>query len=259
MEVEHHRREAEALAEINTALQAANARLEALATTDPLTSLPNHRALVAALDTEIARARREGEPFALLFLDIDHFKSVNDTYGHSVGDAVLAEFAACVRVCLREDDILGRWGGEEFLALLPSTGADEALLIGERVRAAIAGHPLAAQDGLTMTCSIGAAACPPQEAVRQALVAAADQALYAAKRLGRNQVRGAGDPAILSLDEPLFRGRAEFCSSRRGRSCLRPPHLTWGPHPATSRDPLLNKERVGEEVKRIRTNGFRAC
>ena len=209
MEVEHHRREAETLSEINAALQAANARLEALAVTDPLTNLPNHRALVAALDAAAARARRTGEPCALLFLDIDHFKSVNDTYGHPVGDAVLREFAGCVRTSLREEDTLGRWGGEEFLALLPGTELAEALQVAERVRAAVtgclasAGLPLHAKD-LHITCSVGASACPPEAAARDALIEAADRALYAAKRLGRNQVRGMGDPAILTLDGPLF-------------------------------------------------------
>ncbi len=214
MEVEHHRHEAEVLAKINaalqfsnTALQEANARLEALATTDPLTGLPNHRALVAALDAEIARTCRESEPCALLFLDIDHFKKFNDTYGHSVGDAVLREFAACAQSCLRPDDTLGRWGGEEFLVLLPGTDLEGALQAGERVRSAVAGQLLA--DGLQVTCSLGAAACPPQEASRDALVSAADQALYAAKRLGRNQVRGAGDPAILALDGLPFSGTRE--------------------------------------------------
>jgi len=208
MEVEHHRREAEALAGINTALSEANAalseantRLEALATTDPLTGLPNHRALVAALDTQTARSRREERPCALLFVDIDHFKSINDTYGHPIGDAVLREFVACVRACLREEDILGRWGGEEFLILLPGTGPERALRVGERVRAAVAAQPLLVRDGgggvniksLHITCSIGSSACPPQFASRDDLVLAADQALYAAKRLGRNRVCGVGD------------------------------------------------------------------
>ena len=212
MEVEHHRREAETLSEINAALQAANARLEALAVTDPLTRLPNHRALVAALDAAVARARRSGEPCALLFLDIDHFKSVNDTYGHPVGDAVLREFAACVRAALREEDTLGRWGGEEFLALLPGTNLAEALQVAERVRTAVAGCVLSAgmpqhTERLHMTCSVGASACPPEDAERDALVEAADRALYAAKRLGRNQVRSMSDPAILALDGPLFPSR----------------------------------------------------
>ena len=204
MEVEHHKREAEALSEMNAALQAANARLEALTVTDPLTGLPNHRALAAALDTAAARSRRTGEPCALLFLDIDHFKSINDTYGHPIGDAVLCEFAACVRASLREEDTLGRWGGEEFLAVLPSTDLSEALAVGERVRTAVAGCLLFAGSGLALTCSIGASACPSVEAKRDTLIESADQALYAAKRLGRNQVRGINDPAILALDGPLF-------------------------------------------------------
>lgn len=204
MEVEHHKREAETLTEINAALQAANARLESLSITDPLTALPNHRALVAVLDAAAAHARRSGEPCALLFLDIDHFKRINDTYGHPIGDAVLCEFSACVRASLREEDTLGRWGGEEFLALLPGTELDEALQIGERVRTAIAGCLLFAGSGLSLTCSIGASAYPSVEAKRDALIESADQALYAAKRLGRNQVRGINDPAILALDGPLF-------------------------------------------------------
>ena len=207
MEVEHHRREAEALAGINAALSEANAalleantRLEALATTDPLTCLPNHRALVAALDAQAARSRREDRPCALLFVDIDHFKSINDLYGHPAGDAVLCEFVACVRACLREEDILGRWGGEEFLILLPGTGSERALRVAERVRASVATYPLLVRVGggaekksLYITCSVGSASCPPQAATRDDLIRAADQALYAAKRLGRNRVCGVGD------------------------------------------------------------------
>ncbi len=204
MDVEHHKREAETLSEINAALQAANARLEALAVTDPLTEMPNHRALVAALDTAAARSRRTGEPCALLFLDIDHFKHFNDTYGHPVGDSVLREFSCCVRAALREEDTLGRWGGEEFLALLPGTGLSDALLIGERVRAAVAGHIVSGDPNLRLTCSVGAAASPSVEARRDSLVASADRALYAAKRLGRNQVRSMNDPATLTLDGVLF-------------------------------------------------------
>ena len=199
MEVEHHRREAAALAEANAALQeanlalqAANARLESLATTDPLTGLPNHRALVAALDAEIAGASGEGGRCGLLFLDIDHFKCVNDTYGHSVGDSVLREFAARVRSALRPGDTLGRWGGEEFLVVLLGVDAAGAQEAGERVRAAVAERPLLAEPELCVTCSVGVAVCPPRSAVRAALVDAADAALYAAKRLGRNRVHLAG-------------------------------------------------------------------
>ena len=229
MEVEHHKREAETLAEINAALRAANARLESLTVTDPLTGLPNHRALIAALDDAAAHARRSGEPCALLFLDIDHFKSINDTYGHPVGDAVLCEFSASVRAALRVEDTLGRWGGEEFLAVLPGTGLDEALQIGERVRTAVAGCLLFVGTGLSLTCSIGASACPLVKACRDALVESADQALYAAKRLGRNQVRGIDDPAILALDGPLFPGENEYDSLGRRRASS----LTFASHRAS--------------------------
>ena len=201
MEVEHHRREVETMAEINAALQEANARLEALSTTDPLTGLPNHRALAAALDAQIARAHREEKPCALLFVDIDHFKRINDTYGHPAGDTVLREFAACVRPCLREEDVLGRWGGEEFLIVLPGAAAERALRVGERVRAAMAAQVLEIEteglaQSLSVTCSVGAAAFPPHRPDRDVLVAAADQALYAAKRGGRNQVCGADEPVF---------------------------------------------------------------
>ena len=212
MEVAHHKREAETLSEMNAALQAANARLEALTVTDPLTNLPNHRALVAALDAAAAHARRRGQPCALLFLDIDHFKNINDTYGHPIGDAVLCEFSVCVQATLREEDTLGRWGGEEFLVLLPGADLHEALAVAERVRAAVAGCLLFAGSGLALTCSIGASACPSVEANRDVLVKSADRALYAAKRLGRNQVRGINDPAILALDGPLFPSHARIVS-----------------------------------------------
>ncbi len=218
MEVAHHRRESESLAALNAALQEANtqleeanaqlaeanARLEVLSVTDALTGLPNHRALVAALEAQIAHACRENKPCAVLFLDVDHFKQVNDTYGHPIGDAVLREFAARVRGCLREEDVLGRWGGEEFLILLPGTDARRAQRIGERVRAAIAARPLLERDmasgGIAITCSIGTVASPPHPPLRDTLVAAADTALYAAKRGGRNQVRAAGAPVRVAAN-----------------------------------------------------------
>ncbi len=202
MEVAHHRREAESLVVLNTALQEANAqleeanaRLEVLSITDGLTGLPNHRALVAALEAQIAHACRENTPCAVLFLDIDHFKKINDTYGHPIGDAVLRQFALRVRSCLREEDVLGRWGGEEFLILLPGTDARRAQRIGERVRAAVAARPLLERDtasgSIAITCSIGTVSSPPHPPLRDTLVAAADTALYAAKCGGRNQVRAA--------------------------------------------------------------------
>src|SRR5947209_14541888 len=177
-----------------------NARLESLAANDPVTGTPNHRTVVTTLDGEVARARRYGRTCAVLFLDLDHFKALNDSYGHPSGDAALREFAAVVRAALREPDMLGRWGGEEFVAVLPETDGDAAVIVAERVRAAVATHIFWAAGGAHLTCSIGVAASPDNADSRDALIEQADQALYAAKRLGRNQVRSAGDPAVAALD-----------------------------------------------------------
>jgi diguanylate cyclase (GGDEF)-like protein len=189
----------EALRANNRALAAANAHLQALSTTDPLTGLPNHRTLHRAVDQELERARRYSRPCSLLVLDVDHFKALNDTYGHPAGDAALREFSQVVRRTLRGIDLVGRWGGEEFLAVLPETDGPLALETAERVRDAVAGHTFPAGGGSHVTCSIGVATYPSDGADRAELVAAADRALYAAKRLGRNQVRAAADPAVPML------------------------------------------------------------
>jgi two-component system cell cycle response regulator len=183
----------------NETLATANQRLEALATIDPLTDLPNHRAIVARLDQELERAWRYGQPCAILFLDIDHFKTLNDNYGHAAGDAALHEFGAIVRGALRSVDTLGRWGGEEFAAILPQLDGTAALAVAERVRVAIAGHTFLAGGGLRLTCSLGVAAFPHDVERRDGLIDAADRAMYAAKRLGRNQVRAVTDPAVTAL------------------------------------------------------------
>ena len=188
------------LQENNAALSQANARLESLATTDPLTGLPNHRTLIAAIDQELKRSQRTYRPCALLFLDLDHFKAINDGYGHPVGDAVLCEFAATTRAYLRDIDTPGRWGGEEFMAILPETDTEGALAAAERLRAGIAGHSFSAGGGMRLTCSVGVATYPFDSEERGGLVAAADRAMYGAKKLGRNQVRKADDPAILALE-----------------------------------------------------------
>src|SRR5205807_1730183 len=159
-----------------------NARLEALATTDPLTELPNHRAMVAALDQELERARRYHRPCALLFLDLDHFKALNDSYGHAAGDITLHELATVVSTSLRGVDVAGRWGGEEFVAILPETDSDGAAALAERVRTALAAHAFTAGGGTHLTCSIGVAAYPHDAEERDRLVDMADRAMYAAKR-----------------------------------------------------------------------------
>ena len=166
-------------------------RMLALATTDPVTELPNHRALLAQLDQELERAQRYERACSLLFLDLDHFKALNDGYGHKAGDAVLCEFASLIRARVRRIDTVGRWGGEEFVAILPELQADEALVLAEDVRAAVAAHTFSVGGGLHLTCSVGIASCPGHTQEREGLLSAADHAMYAAKRFGRNQVRAA--------------------------------------------------------------------
>lgn len=156
--------------------------------TDPLTEIANRRGLEAAFDREVARTRRSGRPLAVLILDIDHFKQVNDTRGHAVGDEVLMGLASRLEGLLREIDLLARTGGEEFVMLLPETGGDEAMATAERLRAAVAERPFPVSDGeVAITVSIGAAAAAPDMADLDRLLKAADRALYAAKEGGRNR------------------------------------------------------------------------
>ncbi len=187
-------------------LNEANARLERLSTTDMLTGLPNHRALHLLLEKECERARRFGHPLSLLFFDGDRFKQVNDTYGHAVGDVVLRELGERARSVLRAGDTVGRFGGEEFLVLLPETGEQEALLVAERLRRGVAACPLAAREvegGVAVTVSIGVASYPTDGATGSSVREQADQAMYWAKRLGRNQVRTAAEAARANHDAAL--------------------------------------------------------
>jgi diguanylate cyclase (GGDEF)-like protein len=179
-------------------LKAAHDELAALATTDPLTNLPNHGALVSTIDREIERSRRYDRVFSLLFLDLDHFKALNDTYGHHAGDHALQALGDLLSGCLRPVDTAGRWGGEEFLALLPETDNDGAWAVSERIREAVAGTAFS-EAGFHVTCSLGVASYPLNGADRGALIDAADRAMYAAKSLGRNQTLRASDPAVSAL------------------------------------------------------------
>jgi two-component system cell cycle response regulator len=173
--------------------RADNARLEHLATTDPLTALLNRRALTDRLTTEMERALRYDGTVALLLIDLDHFKRVNDTHGHLVGDAVLRGVAELLVQAVRTSDLVGRYGGEEFLVVLPETDDEGAAAFAERVRERVAAHEFRGWDdgrALRMTASIGVATFPAAriESVVD-LFARADAALYRAKADGRDRVR----------------------------------------------------------------------
>ena len=178
---------------ISVALE--NARLYTLAITDELTQLLSARYFQVALEDAVHRFERYGEPVGLLMLDLDHFKRVNDTYGHPAGDAVLREVGRRVRESVREVDKPCRYGGEEFGVILPRTDARSASLVAERIRAAIADSPFRLADGvtITVTASIGVSGCPQDATTPRDLVTLADRALYHAKLRGRNQVRAVGD------------------------------------------------------------------
>ncbi len=170
-----------------------NARLhhmvEQQALIDSLTGLPNRRRAEEALAAELARADRYGSPIAVVLADLDDFKAVNDAHGHESGDAVLRLLAGVLRENLREVDLAARWGGEEFLLLLPDTDSQGALIVAERVRSVLAGRAVHIADGnaVRVTTSCGVAAYPPASS-REELLTAADAALYGAKRQGKNRV-----------------------------------------------------------------------
>ena len=169
------------------------AELEALSTHDGLTGLYNHREFHRRLTQEVARFRRYGRPFSLVMLDLDHFKAVNDRYGHQAGDEVLRAIAVLLRAHVRPTEQVARYGGEEFMVLLPETGDRGALVAAERIRGAVAAHPVAIGGrDISVTVSIGVASFPENGESAETLIAAADQAMYAAKHAGRNRVCSAG-------------------------------------------------------------------
>lgn len=178
-------------------LRQRNAELEHLSRTDPLTGLYNRRHLVEELNRRHNDSVRHQYPLCVALLDLDLFKQINDTYGHSAGDQVLHAFAGHLHSELRAGDVAGRWGGEEFLVILPHTGLDGALAVAERIRSATAAKPVSV-DGQRITvtvsggCTLGPADSP------EAMVHLADVGLYRAKSSGRNQIAAVavgGDPA----------------------------------------------------------------
>jgi len=185
-------------------------RLKRQGLTDTLTAINNRRFFDQRLKEEMERASREGIPIACLLLDVDHFKNVNDSHGHQTGDHVLREVAGLIRAQLRGSDVLSRYGGEEFSALLLRSGAHEAAEVAERIRQSIAEHRFfnGAGESFQVTISIGVATFHPEKTggapkLRgDVLVGHADRALYEAKSGGRNKVVGAGE--IAPTKEPWF-------------------------------------------------------
>jgi len=161
---------------------------ERLATTDGLTGLANHRTFQGRLDEHVAHAQRYGKKLSLILCDIDHFKSVNDTYGHPVGDLVLKAVARTLAKEARATDVVARYGGEEFAVVMPETDAAGALVIAERIRERIGRLALDTGQGrLQITMSLGVTTFPEDGTTKAALVERADACLYHAKRHGRNR------------------------------------------------------------------------
>ncbi len=182
------------------ALREATAQLEKLAATDPLTGIWNRRAFFEAFGVEFRRAQRYGRNLSVLMIDLDNFKQANDLGGHAFGDYVLAATAKVVRENLRESDMVGRYGGEEFALILPETDAEHAGPVAEKLRAAIEAvefktnrYPVAGNPPRHFTVSIGLASLPlPEPGDSDVLMAQADVALFEAKRAGKNRVHRFG-------------------------------------------------------------------
>ncbi|MGI9189783.1 MAG: GGDEF domain-containing response regulator [Longimicrobiaceae bacterium] len=187
-------RVAERIVVLQAELLASREAMRVQAMRDALTGLPNRRALMEAFHCELHRARRAGEPLALVMADLDHFKQINDTYGHPAGDAVLREAAVRLQHSLRPYDQIGRYGGEEFLMLVPKCSDEDAATVAERIRACLSDKPIPLpEEGIRVTASLGVAVWHPGEPCdADLLLRIADAALYRAKREGRDRVVVAG-------------------------------------------------------------------
>jgi len=174
-------------------------QLESENITDPLTKVYNRRYLERRLDEEIARAKRYALDLSAMMIDIDHFKHVNDTYGHQAGDVTLCEVARLIKEDIRDLDMAARYGGEEFLVICTNTSIAGAALVAERLRHLLEGHPIEVTDGsgvkqsLRISASLGVAGSNAKYDSREKLIRAADQALYRAKSEGRNRVMVAAE------------------------------------------------------------------
>jgi diguanylate cyclase (GGDEF)-like protein/PAS domain S-box-containing protein len=168
------------------------ARLEMLASTDTLTGLPNRLAIMNKAEKEFARSKRYSRPLSLVMIDVDHFKSINDTYGHATGDHVLQNVGHICTDTLRDSDLLGRVGGEEFILILPDTPKQNAEYVAERMRERLELSEIKyEQHTLKITASFGVASIREADIAMEEIIERADAAMYTAKNSGRNQVQSA--------------------------------------------------------------------
>jgi two-component system cell cycle response regulator len=183
--------------ELRAELRRRSEELERMSRTDHLTGLANRRSLDAELSTLAGSSRPYRYPITVLLVDVDHFKRVNDTLGHGAGDVVLVEVARRLASCVRGEDAVGRWGGEEFLVLAPNTDVAGAEILAERLRRVVADEPVEAGScALEVHISVGGATAPMPGVVADALLRVADANLYAVKEAGRNGCRVGTVPAV---------------------------------------------------------------
>ncbi|MDJ0554105.1 MAG: diguanylate cyclase [Microcoleaceae cyanobacterium MO_207.B10] len=169
-------------------LEKALKEVEILANTDSLTGVFNRRRLFEIALQEFNRVDRYGAPFSILLIDLDHFKKVNDHYGHQVGDTALCKVVQNINNIIRNVDSLGRYGGEEFMAILPETNGEQALVLADRIRTMVANNIIETKQGnLSLTLSIGVTSYHPDDTSIDDMISRADQAVYQAKELGRNR------------------------------------------------------------------------
>jgi len=226
---------------------------ERQAMTDDVTGLSNHRALNAVLEAELRRSRRYDRHLGLVFIDLDFFKSINDRYGHDAGDRTLREFCQVVLGALRAIDTVGRWGGEEFIAVLPETDIDSAAETAERIRDLVAAHPFEAIDGAALTCSIGVAAYPANGTSHDELLKRADSAMYEAKRNGRDRVVVAGAETDGS---PSVLGRRAATLAPVAADPSRGAGATTAADAEESLDPIEMQFRLGAVPAPVWTTGL---